>query len=329
MPFLFFTCYFKMTYEINRSFTYVPKFTIIRLNELIENLFSKLHFTSNQCNHTAFKQRGLQMNYRVAKVFNSNAVLAQDETETQVVLMSKGIGFGRHIGELIEDYGDNQKIFYILDDNVNAVKMKQLDFEVKKVEQVTREIVEVARERLQIDNDKLYGALVDHITFAVECLHMGLPIDNPFCGEIAILYSQEYETAQIAAEIIKERIGVEIGDGETGFIALHLYSARKNKHIRTAMCIILCDFIPVISDISTHFKVFLYGHFRKNSSAFRNLCQTEFNNFVCLCGTQVLTAKGNLPALRLYKAGDRMERCGFSCSVCTDQRYNFAFLHLK
>ncbi len=175
------------------------------------------------------------MNYRVAKVFNSNAVLAQDETETQVVLMSKGIGFGRHIGELIEDYGDNQKIFYILDDNVNAVKMKQLDFEVKKVEQVTREIVEVARERLQIDNNKLYGALVDHITFAVECLHMGLPIDNPFCGEIAILYSQEYETAQIAAEIIKERIGVEIGDGETGFIALHLYSARKNKHIRTAM----------------------------------------------------------------------------------------------
>ncbi len=176
------------------------------------------------------------MNYRVAKVFNSNAVLAQDEVENQVVLMSKGIGFGRHTGEIIKDSttGD-QKIFYILDDNVNTVKMNQIDGEVKKIEQVTSEIIEVARDRLQIDNDKLYSALVDHITFAIECLHMGLPIDNPFCGEIAILYSQEYETAQIAAEIIKERIGVEIGDAETGFIALHLYSARKNKHIRTAM----------------------------------------------------------------------------------------------
>ena len=177
----------------------------------------------------------MQMNYRVAKVLNSNAILAHDEEENQVVLMSKGIGFGKRVGEEIKDNAENQKIFYIRDDSVNSAKLKQMDSEMKKVEEVTGEIVEVARERLHIDNSKLYGALLDHITFAVECLHMGLPIDNPFCGEIAILYSKEYETAQIAAEIIKERIGVEIGDGETGFIALHLYSARKNRHIRSAM----------------------------------------------------------------------------------------------
>lgn len=175
------------------------------------------------------------MNYRVAKVLNSNAILAHDEEENQVVLMSKGIGFGKRVGEEIKDNAENQKIFYIRDDSVNSAKLKQMDSEMKKVEKITGEIVEVARERLHIDNSKLYGALLDHITFAVECLHMGLPIDNPFCGEIAILYSKEYETAQIAAEIIKERIGVEIGDGETGFIALHLYSARKNRHIRSAM----------------------------------------------------------------------------------------------
>jgi transcriptional antiterminator len=175
------------------------------------------------------------MVYRVVKVFNSNAVLAQDPDKNQVVLMSKGIGFGKHTGEVIKDCGEDQKIFYILDDNANSVKMKQLDCDTKKVEQITREIVEIARERLQIENDNLYNALVDHITFAIECLNMGLPIDNPFCGEIAILYSQEYEMAQIAAEIIKERIGVEIGDAETCFIALHLYSARKKKHIRATM----------------------------------------------------------------------------------------------
>ncbi|MGX8709103.1 MAG: PRD domain-containing protein [bacterium] len=175
------------------------------------------------------------MNYRVAKILNSNAVLAQDEEENQVVLMSKGIGFGKRVGEKIQDSAEDRKIFYIHEDSVNSAKLKQIDSQVQQVEEVTREIVEVARERLHIDNSKLYGALLDHITFAVECLHMGLPIDNPFCGEIAILYSREYETAQIAAEIIKERIGVEIGDGETGFIALHLYSARKNRHIRSAM----------------------------------------------------------------------------------------------
>ncbi|HEX2985209.1 MAG TPA: PRD domain-containing protein [Caproiciproducens sp.] len=175
------------------------------------------------------------MEYRVAKIFNSNAVLAQDPAENQVVIMSKGIGFGRHPGEVIKNCEENQKVFYILNDNVNAMKIRQLDSDAKKVEQVTHKIVQIAQKRLKIDNDNLYGALVDHITFAIECLHMGLPIDNPFCGEIAILYSQEYETAQIAAEIIKENIGVDIGDAETCFIALHLYSARKKKHIRATM----------------------------------------------------------------------------------------------
>lgn len=175
------------------------------------------------------------MNYRVSKVFNSNAVLAEDEQKNQVVLMSKGIGFGKHTGDVLEDSGDERKIFYILNDDISKVNMKQMDGENEKLEQITREIVALAKERLQIENEKLYGALLDHITFAVECLHMGLPIDNPFCGEIAILYSREYEIAQTAAEIIKERIGVEIGDAEKGFIALHLYSARRNKHIRTAM----------------------------------------------------------------------------------------------
>lgn len=64
---------------------------------------------------------------------------------------------------------------------------------------------------------------------------MGLPIDNPFLGEISILYREEYETAQVAAEVIRQRLGVEIGAGETGFIALHLYSARQHKHIRSTM----------------------------------------------------------------------------------------------
>jgi transcriptional antiterminator len=177
----------------------------------------------------------MPMDYRVAKVFSNNAVLAQDSAGNQAVLMSKGIGFGKRSGEIIQNCGDDQKIFYIHDGNVSASKIKQLSCDAEKVEQVTREIVEIAKERLQIENDNLYDALVDHITFAIECLHMGLPIDNPFCSEIAILYSREYETAQIAAEIIKERINVEIGDAETSFIALHLYSARKKKHIRAAM----------------------------------------------------------------------------------------------
>lgn len=172
---------------------------------------------------------------KVIKALNNNAVLAQKLDGSQIVLMSKGIGFGKRPGEAVDEDTAEQKMFYILDSSGNENKLRQLSLEEAKVEQITREIVEIAEKNLGIQNENLYGALLDHITFAIECLQMGLPIDNPFIGEISILYSKEYEIAQIAAEIIKERIGVEIGTGETGFIALHLYSARKNKHVRTAM----------------------------------------------------------------------------------------------
>lgn len=175
------------------------------------------------------------MGVRVVKALNNNAVLVQKPDGSQIVLMSKGIGFGKKPGDPIAEEAENQKMFYILDSNRNESKLRQLTLEEDRVEQVTREIVEIARKRLGLENEKLFGALLDHITFAIECLQMGLPIDNPFLGEISILYREEYEIAQIAAEVIKERLGVEIGEEETGFIALHLYSARQNKHIRSAI----------------------------------------------------------------------------------------------
>lgn len=47
--------------------------------------------------------------------------------------------------------------------------------------------------------------------------------------------SREFEVAEIAAKLIRREVDVDIGEPEKGFIALHLYSARRNKHINTAM----------------------------------------------------------------------------------------------
>lgn len=175
------------------------------------------------------------MDYKAVKVFNNNVVLAQEESGNQVVLISKGIGFGVKKGGLIAAEGDDKKVFCILDENVNTGSIKRLSYDIEKVEQVTHEIVQIARQRLDITSDALYGALYDHVSFAIERLKMGLPIENPFIGEISIMCSREYEVAETAAALIKQRMDVDIGDAEKGFIALHLYSARQNKHINTAM----------------------------------------------------------------------------------------------
>ncbi|MEG1429210.1 MAG: PRD domain-containing protein [Hydrogenoanaerobacterium sp.] len=175
------------------------------------------------------------MSYKAIKVFNNNVVLADEEDGKQVVLISKGVGFGIKRGEIITADGDDKKVFYILDDNVSTADIKRFSYDIEKVADVTHQIVDLAREKLHITSDKLYDALYDHISFAIERLKMGLPIENPFIGEIAIMCTREYEVAETAAALIKQSIDVDIGDAEKGFIALHLYSARRGRHINTAM----------------------------------------------------------------------------------------------
>ena len=178
------------------------------------------------------------MHYKVLKVYNNNVVLAEEPGGKQIVLIGKGVGFGARKGDLINGDDPDNKVFSILDESVNPSEIKRLNYDIEKVEKVTQEIEEIeqiAREKLDITNDKLYDALYDPIAFAIERLKMGLPIDNPFIGEIAIMCSREFEVAEIAAKLIRREVDVDIGEPEKGFIALHLYSARRNKHINTAM----------------------------------------------------------------------------------------------
>ncbi|MFZ2539566.1 MAG: PRD domain-containing protein [Oscillospiraceae bacterium] len=173
------------------------------------------------------------MNYMINKVFNNNVVLAQEHGGKQVVLISKGIGFSIKKGQEITCDGRDKKVFHILDES--EIYTNKVSYDIEKVKVATSEIVQIAREKLGITSDKLYDALYDHISFALERLNRGLPIDNPFIDEIAIMCSCECEVADIAATIIKDQIEVNIGEAEKGFIALHLYSVRKNKHINVAI----------------------------------------------------------------------------------------------
>lgn len=175
------------------------------------------------------------MTYRAIKTLGNNVLLAQQEDGLQVLLMGKGIGFGVKKGEIVDASGEDKTVFTVLDDRVDASRFKQLSLDEEAVRRATKEIVRLARKKLGITDEKLFDALLDHISFAVERMKIGLPIENPFIGEITILCAREYEIADAAAKLISDNLQVDIGEAERGFIALHLYSARRHKHINTAM----------------------------------------------------------------------------------------------
>lgn len=172
------------------------------------------------------------MEYKIIKVFNNNVVLAKEKKD-EVILVSKGIGFGKKIGDFIKANANIEKVFH--QHGPNDKKLKEINEMSLKIKKLTHQIIEIAQENLGVLNENSEKMLEEHIEFAIERLRMGLTIENPFIEEIIILYRKEYEIAGIAREHILNEIGIDIGEEEQGFITLHLCSARKNKPLTEIM----------------------------------------------------------------------------------------------
>ena len=172
------------------------------------------------------------MQYRVISAVNNNVVLVRDDAGDQMILMAKGIGFGRKPGDLVSDDAKGRQIFKLWPEDA---PLRAVPDDHAAVARAVDDILRLARERLQVKNPNLGPALTDHIQFAVDRLRFGLPIDNPFVQETALLYPLEYEVAGEAVRIIKRHLDVNAGEPEAGFIALHLHSACEGDGMARSM----------------------------------------------------------------------------------------------
>lgn len=167
------------------------------------------------------------MKYEVIKVYNNNVVLAKQD-QRQVVLVSKGIGFGKKPGDVFEN--DNiEKVYHELNPLNTKPQIQALTTLDEQVDYATVEFITIAEDKLGSLGAEHEATIKDHIAFAIARLQMGLTIENPFLEEVKTLYRLEYIVAGIARDLIKKRTNIDLGDEEQGFIALHLHAA-KNQH---------------------------------------------------------------------------------------------------
>lgn len=164
----------------------------------------------------------------VVKSFNNNIVLVK-EGGKEKILFQKGIGFGRKPGEIVKEGTIVEKVFSIedkenqrnFDEVLNRVDTKLIGI----VEEVIAEISEELGEEL---NENIHIGLIDHLFYAIKRLKENEEIQNPFIVEIETLYNKEFELANKLADRISKEINLDIPEGEKGFIALHIHSARNN-----------------------------------------------------------------------------------------------------
>lgn len=170
----------------------------------------------------------LNNNVIVVKSFNNNILLVRDN-EKEKILFQKGIGFAKKQGDIIQRGTLVEKIFVIEDEqnrkSFNEILEKVDNKLIAIVEEMLAEITDEFGEDL---SENIHIGLTDHLFYAIKRLRNKEEIENPFLIEIETLYSKEFEMATRLSNRIQKEIDIEIPEGEKGFIALHIHSARNN-----------------------------------------------------------------------------------------------------
>lgn len=171
----------------------------------------------------------------VIKALNNNMVLIKEQG-VEKILLAKGIGFNKKFGDILEDNLEVDKVFSI-EDKKNQENLKEVynrvDGEFVAIcEEALAEISEELGEEL---NETIHIGLIDHLAIAMKRLKNKEQINNPFIVEIETLYSVEFEMAKKIVNKLQDKYEIDFPEGETGFITLHIHSARNGKMLSNSI----------------------------------------------------------------------------------------------
>lgn len=191
---------------------------------------------------------------KVTRIINNNVVAAIDDYKHELVLMGRGIGFKKKIGDLVDP--DNVEKQFVHFDEQQTLNFQRLALEVPyEYMQMTNEIVAYAQVSLNKElNEELHIALMDHLNFAIKRIKQGICLPNSMLWEIKHYYNHEYRIGVEAISIVKNHTGVTLPVDEAGFIAIHILNAEMDldmDHTRMMTKIIQ----DVLNIVKYHFDI--------------------------------------------------------------------------
>ena len=168
----------------------------------------------------------------IDKVLNNNVVISHDENGAEVVLMGRGLAFGRRAGDPVAAE-KVEKRFTLHSDQLSS-RFQQLVTSIPLAHFMMSERI-IIHAKLSLGkelSDSIYVTLPDHISAAVERYRQGLVLPNPLLSDIRQFYPDEYQVGMEACRIVLEETGVAFAEDEAGFIALHFVNAQVGGEIR-------------------------------------------------------------------------------------------------
>ncbi|MGL5313013.1 MAG: BglG family transcription antiterminator LicT [Peptostreptococcaceae bacterium] len=163
---------------------------------------------------------------KVEKVLNNNAFISLDENGQEIIIMGKGIAFGKKQGQEVQLSG-GYKIFSNSDLELNQ-RLKQIVSDIpEEYMKITEQVVLILEKEYDKKvNDIIYVTLTEHIHGAVERFKKGIQIKNPLLMDIKRLFKDEYEVSKQILESIEGEFGISFDEDEAGYIAQHIVNAQ-------------------------------------------------------------------------------------------------------
>ncbi|WP_238918417.1 PRD domain-containing protein [Clostridium sp. YIM B02555] len=165
----------------------------------------------------------------IKKIFNNNAILAKDSEKNEIVVMGRGIGFKKNVGDKLDENLIEKTFILKQKDASEKFKLLLEDIPTEHVS-LCYDIIEYAKNILGVElNDYIYVTLTDHISYTLKLFDEGLNRPNPLIWEIKKFYSKEFEIGLKALEFIESETEKKLPEDEACNIALHLINAQVNK----------------------------------------------------------------------------------------------------
>ena len=162
---------------------------------------------------------------QIIKVINNNVISSEDDKGKEIVVMGKGIGFGKKAGEEIDET-KIEKVFSLPDESTSQFMqvVKDMPYEYIRTAEL---VIAYARETLGYHlNKNIYVTLTDHLGYAIERKRQGIVVANELFWEMKKFYNAEFQVGLKALDIVKQELDVELPEDEAGFIAMHLVNAQ-------------------------------------------------------------------------------------------------------
>ena len=164
----------------------------------------------------------------IERILSNNAVIASVDGR-EVVALGPGIGYRHKKGTELPDQ-EVERIFR----PTPAQPMEQLSAFLAELPSAyldaALEICDAASAELSIPpSQATVIAIADHLNFAVQRLRDSIAIEYPLAWEIAQLYPAYAAVGRGALSVVRNRLGVELPEGESISFAMHFINAQAGS----------------------------------------------------------------------------------------------------